>query len=394
MATGGLDSQGIDGGNVHARPMVTESATETPRRSLRLPRVQEAGLLVVIALLGLVLTFAAEPITVRGHTVNNFFRLDNLIPNVATPMSWMAIMAVGVTIVIVAGGIDISVGSIFGLAALGTAAVLQRFPENASAWVVLPVAVLVPLGIGLLCGLLNGALVVGLRMHPFIVTLGTLSVFRGIALISVPTKSLPSGDRSLPEAFTSHFMSWQITLERADAPPLLLQPVPMLVTLLCVVAGWVFLAHMVAGREVYALGGNEEAARFSGLAVGRIKLRVYALSGLSAGIAGMVSTGYFGAANTATGEGYELTVIAAAVVGGASLSGGRGSALGALLGALIIKMIENGIYILKKIELGFITLSLSKEYSKIIIGSAIIIAVAVDRLSEHLRARKLAKTKT
>jgi ribose/xylose/arabinose/galactoside ABC-type transport system permease subunit len=163
--------------------------------------------------------------------------------------------------------------------------------------------------------------------------------------------------------------------------------------LLCIIVGWVFLSHTVAGREIYALGGNEEAARFSGLAVGRIKLRAYALSGLAAGIAGMISTGYFGSANTATGEGYELTVIAAAVVGGASLTGGRGSALGAVLGALVIKLIENGIYVLKKIPLGFVTLSLSKEYSKIIIGLAIIVAVAVDRLSEYLRTKKLAAAK-
>jgi ribose/xylose/arabinose/galactoside ABC-type transport system permease subunit len=160
-----------------------------------------------------------------------------------------------------------------------------------------------------------------------------------------------------------------------------------------VVAGWVFLNHTIAGREVYALGGNEEAARFSGLPVGWIKVRVYVLSGLAAGIAGMVSTGYFGSANTATGEGYELTVIAAAVVGGASLTGGRGTAMGAMLGALIIKLIENGIYILKKIELGFAVIPLSKEYTKIIIGIAIIVAVAVDRLSEYMRSRKMAKKK-
>jgi ribose/xylose/arabinose/galactoside ABC-type transport system permease subunit len=363
------------------------------RGGLRLPRMQEAGLLVVILLLGLLLTFAAEPINVRGQTLNNFFRIDNIIPNVATPMSWMAIMAIGGTIVIVGGGIDISVGSIFGMAALGTAAVLQTFPENASPWLVIPLAVVVPLGIGLLCGLINGAIVVGLRMHPFIVTLGTLSIFRGIALVSVPSKSLPYGDKSLPEAFTSHFMSWQFAIPRGDAPPILLQPVPMVVMLLCVVAGWVFLNHTVWGRETYALGGNEEAARFSGLPVNLIKLRVYALCGLAAGTAGMVSTGYFGSANTATGEGYELTVIAAAVVGGASLTGGRGSALGAVLGALIIKMIENGIYILKEIKLGIVTLHLSKEYSKIIIGIAIIVAVAVDRLSDYLRTKRLGKTK-
>ncbi|MEP0847251.1 MAG: ABC transporter permease [Phycisphaerae bacterium] len=351
--------------------------------------VQEAGLLVVILLLGLLLTFGADPIVIQGRELNNFLRLDNIIPNVATPMAWMAIMSVGVTLVIAAGGIDISVGSMFGLSALGAAATLQLFPEDAAGWIVIPVGIAVPLLIGLACGLVNGTLVVGLRMHPFIVTLGTLSIFRGIALISVPTKSLPTSDRTLPAAFTQDFIAWKYVVERADLPPLMLEPAPMLIMLLCALVGWVYLSHTVAGREIYAVGGNEEAARFSGVPVNRVKLRVYALSGLLAGVAGMVSTGYFGSANTATGEGYELTVIAAAVVGGASLSGGRGTALGALLGALVIKLIENGIFILKRIDLGLVTLTLSKEYSKIIIGIAILVAVAVDRLSERVRSRRL-----
>ncbi|MFO0837076.1 MAG: ABC transporter permease [Phycisphaerae bacterium] len=350
-------------------------------------RLQEAGLLLVILLLGALLTFGAEPVIIHDKPVNNFLRLDNLIPNVATQMSWIAIMAVGVTLVVAAGGIDISVGSIYGLAALAAAAVLQQMPENAPAWQVIPPAIIVPLAVGLICGLINGALVVGLRVHPFIVTLGTLSIFRGLALVSVPTKSLPASDRTLPVAFTRHFIGYELLIDRADMPALLLQPVPMIVMLLVVIAGGVFLSRTVWGREVYAVGGNEEAARFSGIPVGRVKLRVYALSGLCAGIAGMVSAGFFGSANTATGEGYELMVIAAAVVGGASLSGGRGTALGALLGALVIKMIENGIFILKRIDLGLFTLTLSKEYSKIIIGIAIVLAVAVDRLSESLRAR-------
>lgn len=363
-------------------------------RALRLfARSPQAGLLGVALMMGILLTVAGDPVTIQGRTVNNFLRLDNLIPNVATPMSWMAIMSIGVTIVIVAGGIDISVGAIFGLSALGTAAFLQTMPEHASAWQVLPVAIVVPLTIGLLCGLLNGVLVVGLRMHPFIVTLGTLSIFRGIALISVATKSLPSGDNVLPEAFTTRFIAWQIIIERESGQMLLLQPVPMIVMIACAVLGWLFLSHTVAGREVYAVGGNEEAARFSGLPVGAITIRVYALSGLCAGLAGMVSTGYFGSANTATGEGYELIVIASAVVGGAALTGGRGTAMGALLGALIIKLIENGIYILKSIDLGLVTLSLSKEYSKIIIGAAIVVAVAIDRLSEGIH-QKYTKEKT
>lgn len=352
-------------------------------------RLQEAGLLLVIVLLGLLLTLGGQPVALRdGTQVNNFLRLDNLIPNVATPMSFIAIMAVGVTFVIVSGGIDISVGSVSGLAALGCAAALQRFDEHAPAWQVVPVALVVPLGIGLICGLINGALVVGLRMHPFIVTLGTLSIFRGIALISVPTKSLPSAEHTLPLAFTQHFVAWAIEWPRVNLPPLMFQPVPMVAMLLTVLAGYVYLGHMVGGRQLYAVGGNEEAARYSGLPIGWIKVRVYALSGLCCGLAGMLSAGYYGSANTATNEGYELMVIAAAVVGGASLTGGRGTALGALLGALVIRLIENGIFVLKKINLGFVSVSLSQEYSKIIIGIAIIVAVAIDRVSEYVQARR------
>jgi ribose/xylose/arabinose/galactoside ABC-type transport system permease subunit len=348
--------------------------------SARRPRLQEAGLLAVIALLALVITLAADTLQLRGQEVNAFLRADNLLANVATPMSWMAIMALGATVVIIAGGIDISVGSIFGLSALGTAAVLQALPPDTSGWVALPLGAAVALGIGTACGLLNGALVVGLRLHPFIVTLGTLSIFRGLALVSVKAKTLPELGRELPPAFGAHGIGARTAL--GDT---FVQPVPMLVMLLCGAVAWVFLQHTVAGREVYAVGGNAEAARFAGLRVGRIQLRVYALSGLCAGVAGLLSCGFYQSANTATGEGYELSVIAAAVVGGASLQGGRGTALGALLGALVIKLIENGIDILRALPLGLVTLPLSKEYGKIIIGVAILLAVALDRLSERWR---------
>src|SRR5690606_677914 len=142
--------------------------------------------------------------------------------------------------------------------------------------------------------------------------------------------------------------------------------------MLSVVAiGWLYLHHTVMGRRTFAVGGNEEAARFSGSAVWRVKLGVYGISGLTAGRAGAVICGYNGSANTNTGNMYELIVIAAAVVGGASLLGGRGSALGALLGAIIIALIENGIFVLQA----------DKEWSKAITGVAIILAVSVDRFS-------------
>jgi ribose/xylose/arabinose/galactoside ABC-type transport system permease subunit len=335
-------------------------------------RMQEAGLLIVILILGAVLATLGRPI---------FLRPDNLIGNIATPMASYTIMAVGVTCVIIAGGIDISVGAIYALSALGTAAVLQELPENASAMRSIPIAIVVACGIGTLCGLLNGILVVALRMHPFIVTLGTMSIFRGIGNVSVRVKQLPSQGRLLPESFTDHFMMY--TLPRGVFGLPNIQPMPIIIALVIVAIGWFYLSLTVWGRQNYAVGGNEEAARFSGLPVGRIKLRVYALSGLTAGIAGLVLTGFYGSVSTNAGRGYELMVIAAAVVGGASLTGGRGTALGALLGALVIRMIENGIFILK----------LNQEYSSIIVGSAIIVAVAVDNLSEHLRQKRLAGAK-
>jgi ribose/xylose/arabinose/galactoside ABC-type transport system permease subunit len=168
-----------------------------------------------------------------------------------------------------------------------------------------------------------------------------------------------------------------VAFTSGDLPPV--QPMPLIIMLVCVAFGWFYLRMMVAGRENYAIGGNEEAARFSGIRVKWVKLRVYALMGLACGIAAMVSLGRFGTASTSTGTGYELTVIAAAVVGGASLSGGRGTAIGALLGTLVIAMIENGIYILR----------LQQEYRLIIIGAAIVLAAALDRLSELLRQRRL-----
>ncbi len=349
-----------------AAGLIDPSSTEAPAaRVSRLSLVQEFGLAMVVLSLGAVLGIYGWRDAAAGHA-NTFLNLDNLIDGVATPMSYYAIMAVGITLVIIAGGIDISLGSTMALAALGGAAALQIFPAQAPAWEVLPMAILTPALIGLLCGAINGGLIVGLNLHPFIVTLGTMSIFRGLANVLPPQKTLPAAGRPLPYAFTRHLM-------RAEVFGI--QPVPMIVMLIFVILGSFYLRMLVMGRETYAVGGNEEAARFSGLNTGAVKLRTYALAGLCAGVAGMVSLGRFGTASSSTASGYELTVIAAAVVGGASLNGGRGSALGALLGTLVIALIENGIIILR----------LAQEYRLVIIGLAIIAAVSLDQLSSRFR---------
>jgi ribose/xylose/arabinose/galactoside ABC-type transport system permease subunit len=346
-------------------------APALPRRGL--PRLQELGLLLVILVMGIGLSICGYVQAAPGEE-NHFLNPGNLLEEIATPASYYAIMAVGMTLVVISGGIDISVGSTMALCAFTAARVLQYFPKDAPAWQVLPAAFLLPMGVGLLCGLLNGALIVSLNMHPFIVTLGTMSIFRGITVVTTRLQEIPMQDHQIPVAFTDHFMRLTLCGQR---------PMPMLVMLIVTAIGGFYLSQTAGGREIYAVGGNEEAARFSGLPTQWIKLRVYAVAGLTAGIAGMVWLGRFGATSTGSGSGYELTVIAAAVVGGASLTGGKGTALGALLGTIIIAMIQDGI----------ITLHWKTEYQLIIVGSAIIVAVAIDSISGYVRQRRLAGAK-
>jgi ribose/xylose/arabinose/galactoside ABC-type transport system permease subunit len=336
----------------------------------RLRRFQEGGLLLVVAALVLVLGVYGQWDANAGRP-NTFLNSANLIDGVATPMSYYAIMAMGLTIVIVAGGIDISVGSTMALAGLVTAWCLQQFPRDASWVVVTPLSIVLPLAVGLVCGLANGMAVVGLRVHAFIITLGTLSILRGAAnVLPFGVKTLPKAGQPLPDASVTHLFKSEIWG---------LQLWPILVTLGVILAGWVYLRHTAGGREIYAVGGNEEAARFSGINVNRVKLKVYAISGMLAGLAGLVSLGRFGTISTSSGTGYELTVVAAAVVGGASLAGGKGTALGALLGTLVLALIENGINVLR----------IDQNYKLVIVGFSIIAAVALDRLGEALRQRRL-----
>jgi ribose/xylose/arabinose/galactoside ABC-type transport system permease subunit len=359
---------------MNTQPELELTALATPAHSRRgLPRLQELGLVIVILIMGLGLSIWGYTQAAPGEQ-NLFLNPGNLLDEIATPASYYAIMAVGMTLVIISGGIDISVGSTMALSAFTTARIIQYFPSNAPAWQVLPAAMLLPMGVGLLCGLLNGILIVGLNIHPFIVTLGTMSILRGITVVTTKLQEIPMQDHQIPAAFTDHFMRLEIMGQR---------PMPMVVMLVVTAIAGFYLSQTAGGREIYAVGGNEEAARFSGLHTKLIKLRVYAVAGLTAGIAGMVWLGRFGATSTGSGTGYELTVIAAAVVGGASLTGGKGTALGALLGTIIIAMIQDGI----------ITLHWKTEYQLIIVGSAIIVAVAIDSISEYFRQRRLAGAK-
>jgi ribose/xylose/arabinose/galactoside ABC-type transport system permease subunit len=380
-----------------------------PLQRRRLPRMQETGLIIVILVIGLFLWVASgsRTQTLPAQDVggvhfameevqqNGFLRLDNIVNSVFRDMSWTAIMAIGVTFVIVSGGIDISVGSTMGLSAFITALVLLKFPPDASPWVVVPLGILVPCTVGLVCGLINGSLVVGLRMHPFIVSLATLSIFRWASekLGEVyKSASVPFGREPIPQAFTDYFIEFRWLLPVYGGRRIeILNLVPILFMIGALILGWIYLRHTVWGRETYAVGGNEEAARFSGIRIGAVKLRVYALCGLAAGIAGMLNCGYYKSAAVNTGTGYELTVIAAAVVGGASLDGGRGTALGAVLGMLVLQLIMDGIMVLGSVNLGFVQIPVKKSDTELIYGVAIIVAVAVDQFSTYLQSRRSAR---
>ncbi len=330
----------------------------------------------VILILGASLAFfggSIERLRVDPKTGERYVEIQNKFLNaerlllLAKNTSFFAIMAVGATLVIITAGIDLSVGSIYALAGLAGAAALSYFGQHPhlSAWIVVPTGVVICLGIGGFCGLANGLGVVALRLHPFIITLGTMGIFRGIAFVTTEAETIKGFHRAFVEGFVRQPLPAGWLPGAAGGLPW----VPLAIMVLVGMWGTYLLTRTVTGRQIYAVGGNELAARYSGLPVGRLKVLCYTLAGLTAGVAAMINIGYAGAAASGDGKGYELMVIASAVVGGAGLSGGRGTALGAVLGALIIQMIADSI----------ILLELDQNYSEIIIGAVIVLAAALDR---------------
>ena len=330
------------------------------------------GLTLVIVLLGTILTlFAGTHLDRRtGVDVNNFLNSNTLIQT-ATDASFFAVMAVGATFVIISGGIDLSVGSVYALAGVTMALVLRALGPRGDVATVL-IALAISLAVGVVCGLINGVMVIGLPVHPFVITLGTMWIVRGLAFVVSRAESI-----LVPGALTETIKA---TLGFAES----LYPVPMLVMLLTAVLGALYLEGTVMGRHIFALGGNPEASRFAGLRLGRIQLGVFLVSGLTAGLAAFLGASFYGSASCGDATGYELYVIASAVVGGASLTGGKGSAISAMLGALLIVLIRQSIR----------TLRLDQNYEWIVIGAAIIVAVVLDQGSARMAARRLSPLQT
>jgi ribose transport system permease protein len=253
----------------------------------------------------------------------NFWGADNLL-NITRQMSLNAIVAAGMTLVILTGGIDLSVGSILAFVGIVTALALKAG---------VPVALAVPLGavLGAALGGVNGVLIAFGRLPPFVVTLAMMAVARSLTRVVTDNKSI----YNLPEGLSLLTSTFEFS------PLGLRVPIPLLLTGLVYAAGYVLLQHYPLGRYIYALGGNEEAARISGVPIARVKVLVYALCGALAGFAGVVSISRLAAADPNSGVMMELDAIAAVVIGGASLVGGRGHILGSIAGVLTMAVLHN-----------------------------------------------------
>ncbi|GLW05736.1 hypothetical protein Misp01_08660 [Microtetraspora sp. NBRC 13810] len=277
----------------------------------------------------------------------DFLTVTNLL-NVGVQAAVTAILAFGATFVIITAGIDLSVGAV---AALSAIVLAWTATEAGLPW---PVATVVALVVGLACGLVNAALIAYGKLPPFIATLAMLGVARGLALVVSQGSPI-----TMPDA-VSHL---------GDTIGGYL-PVPVLVMALMGIIAAVILNRTYPGRAMYAIGGNEEAARLSGIAVNRQKLVTYALSGVFAAVAGIVLASRLASAQPQAASGYELDAIAAVVIGGASLSGGKGRAFGTLVGALILAVLRNGLNLL----------SVSSFWQQVVIGVVIALAVLLDTL--------------
>jgi ribose/xylose/arabinose/galactoside ABC-type transport system permease subunit len=277
----------------------------------------------------------------------SFLTVANLV-NLLRQISINGILALGVTYVLLTGGVDLSLGSLVAL----TGVIAARFAHPGEYAVIVPVA----MGIlsGAVCGVWNGVIVTRGRVAPFIVTLGAMTAARGLALLASNGRPVSN----LSPAFAE-----------IGGGDLVGVPVPILIFFTMAVASHVFLRHMRLGRYLYAVGGNENAARASGVKVARVKTVAYTLSGAFAGLAGVVLASRIRTGQPNAGIGYELDAIAAVVIGGTSLNGGVGGVAGTVLGALLIGVLNNGLDLL----------NVSSYYQQVIKGIIIVGAVWLDR---------------
>jgi ribose transport system permease protein len=327
-------------------------------------------------------TFALLLLLVVMNFASPYFFTEGNIQNVAKNFSFIAIATLGVTFVIITGGIDLSVGSMMCFSAMITSMVMSGLSTpgmtGASLFVhlavdnktvvanvpglILVVSVLAGLAAALIVGLANGFCIAVLGLSPFVTTLGALSIVRGLAyVVSNGRGSFPGG----PDA------DYFYALTSGDLMGL---PAPFIYLVILALVMAVVLHHTTFGRHVFALGGNEKAAELTGISVVRVKIEVYVLCALAAGLQGIIISGWLGSAPANMATSYELNVIAAAVIGGANLAGGIGGPLGAIVGCVLLEVIRNGLVLAQ----------VNSYWQQTLVGVIIILAVLVDRMRSRM----------
>lgn len=281
---------------------------------------------------------------------DNFFTLNNFF-NILQQTSINAIIAVGMTLVILTSGIDLAVGSIFALAGALTASMIS---SDISPFIAISASLI----ISALLGAFSGVIIAKGKLQAFIATLVMMLILRGVTQVYTKGSPISTGTNDNSEIFES------IAFGRIFGIP-----VPILIMALVFIAAWYLLKYTRLGRYIYALGGNEAATRLSGINVDRVKIIVYALSGLLCALASTIEVSRLSSAQPTAGSGYEMDAIAAVVLGGTSMSGGRGKIFGTLIGALILGFLNNGLNML----------GVDAYYQMIVKGVVILLAVLVDK---------------
>ena len=313
------------------------------------------GALTILAML-LIAFFIATP---------DFLTINNLL-NILRQYSVPAILAVGQTLVIVSAGIDLSVAATAALSGslMGVAFAHWGWSE--------PAALGLGLMAGFLVGIFNGYAITKWRVPDFIATLGTFTAVRGVALLVTDGLPVPDFDRVVEGRRVPE------TVSVLGSDSVFRFPLIAIVAAVCAVLGWFILSRTKLGRSAYAIGGNREAARVSGIKVDRSKVLIYVISGLLAAVAGFMLTGRQGSANALMGEGMELQSIAAVVVGGTNLFGGEGSVVGTMIGVLIIGVLSNGLSIL----------GVAEFWQRVVNGLIIVLVVAIDQWRRRAAQRE------
>lgn len=302
---------------------------------------EEIGILIALIVLFVAMTIAS-PV---------FFTFNNLI-NILRQISQISIIAVGMAYIMITGGIDLSVGSTMAFGGM-VMAILTALGIPAG------VSLLIALVGGLFLGSITGTIIVKTKISPFIATLGMMSVIRGVTYLM--TEGMPVPFRN--------------SLNFLGGGSIFGIPVPIHIMIVVLAIGSIVLSKTVFGKNVFAVGGNAKCAKLSGINVNRIKVCVYAITGFLSALAGIISTCNLKIADASTGNGMEMDVIAAVVIGGVSMSGGKGSIKGVLLGAAIMGIIRNG----------FVLLRLPSYMQMVSIGAVIIVAVSLDQIKKKYR---------